>query len=175
MSFPDIHFTGRPVLAMPASQLHALYKLRTDVFVAEQRITEPEIEQLDAHPRTHHVLAYIHPGSGPDYPWGEPDPGTPLRLVGTARVFGEPHEQHIGRLCVAKDARGNGIATKIMEQALEVCRERAAALDPTTSTPIVTLNSQVRARTFYEKLGFTSEGETFQEAGIDHIRMVLTL
>ena len=33
----------------------------------------------------------------------------------------------------------------------------------------------VASRDFYAKLGFVSEGEIFQEAGIDHVRMVKRL
>ena len=57
--FPDVHFTGRALLAMPAQQLHPLYKLRVDVFVHEQQTPFAEIDDIDPHPNTHHVLAYI--------------------------------------------------------------------------------------------------------------------
>ena len=33
------------------------------------------------------------------------------------------------------------------------------------------LGSQCQATRLYEKLGFVSNGEVFQEAGIDHIKM----
>ena len=152
--FPAVHFTGRALLAMPAQQLHPLYKLRVDVFVHEQQTPFAEIDDIDPNPNTHHVLAYIHPGSGPEYPFGQPDPGSPLRLVGTARVYGKPDDQHIGRMCVAKDVRGRGIASQIMEQALEVCKGRAAALDPTTQVARVSLNAQEQVQDFYAKFGF---------------------
>ena len=173
--FPDVHFTGRTLLAMPAQQLHPLYKLRVDVFVHEQQTPFAEIDDIDPHPNTHHVLAYIHPGSGPEYPFGQPDPGSPLRLVGTARVYGKPEDQHIGRMCVAKDVRGRGIATQIMEQALEVCKGRAAALDPTTQVARVSLNAQTQAQDFYAKFGFQPVGEPFDEEGIPHVTMELEL
>lgn len=172
---PRVHFTGRALLSMPAQQVYALLRLRVGVFVAEQGIVCEEIDERDAHPGTHHVLAYVHPGSGPEFPWGEPDPGSPLRLVGTARVFGPVDDQHIGRVCVAKDMRSFGIGKQIMEEALGVCRERAAALDPTTQVAKVTLEAQSYVTKFYEDLGFRAVSEEFLLEGVPHVRMELEL
>ena len=86
-----------------------------DVFVNEQRAPFAEIDETDALPGTQHIQAFVHPGSGPDFPWGTADPGSPLRLVGTARVFGPPEEQHIGRVCVAQDMRTQGSRTKCVK------------------------------------------------------------
>lgn len=168
---PKIHYTGKPLLEMPAQQVYALFKLRVDIFVNEQRAAFAEIDEIDAHPNTHHILAYVHPGSGPSFPWGVADPGSPLRLVGTARVFGPVEEQNIGRVCVAEDMRGYGIAHQIMEEALEVCRARAAALDPTTQQGIVKLDAQTHFAGFYESFGFVRVGEPFEVDGIEHVEM----
>jgi len=37
------------------------------------------------------------------------------------------------------------------------------------------LNAQLQVEGFYARLGFIADGETFQEAGIDHVRMVKRL
>lgn len=37
------------------------------------------------------------------------------------------------------------------------------------------LNAQIHARRFYEKLGYEPYGESFAEAGIEHIAMVKAL
>jgi predicted GNAT family N-acyltransferase len=34
------------------------------------------------------------------------------------------------------------------------------------------VHAQVRARGFYEKMGFIAEGDVYQDAGIPHITMV---
>lgn len=175
MQAPDIHLTGRTLLKMLPQQVHALYKLRVDVFVNEQRAPFAEIDDTDAHPNTHHILAYVHPGSGPDYPFGVADPGSPMRIVGTARVFGPVERQHIGRLCVAQDMRSQGIARKILNEALDVCRGRAAALDPTTQTAQVVIEAQTYLTEFYEGFGFTVAGEEFEVEGVPHIEMTLAL
>lgn len=172
---PKVYITGRTLLSMPAYQVHALYKLRVDVFVNEQRAAFPEIDDQDALPETHHLLAYVHPGSGPDYPWGTADPGSPMRLAGTVRVFGPPEEQHIGRLCVHPDLRGYGIAHNLVARSLEVVRERAAALDPTTQKAVVKIEAQSHSVPFYEGYGFATVGELFDVEGIDHVEMQLEL
>ncbi|KAB1503228.1 GNAT family N-acetyltransferase [Corynebacterium sp. 320] len=168
---PKVHYTGRALLSMPAQQVFALLKLRVEVFVNEQRAPFAEIDDTDAYPGTHHIMAYVHPGSGHDCPFGVADPGSPLRLVGTARVFGPPEEQHIGRMCVAEDMRGYGIAHGLLKEALEVCTARAAALDPNTHNAVVKIEAQIRLQGFYESYGFEPVGEVFEEEGIKHIEM----
>ncbi|MDC7104260.1 GNAT family N-acetyltransferase [Corynebacterium falsenii] len=157
---PSIYYTGRALLNMPAQQVHDLYKLRVDVFVHEQQAPYAEIDDIDPRPNTHHILAYANP---------------PLQLVGTARVFGGVEEQHIGRMCVHKDFRGQGIARQIMTEALDVCRARAAALDPTTQSSKVTLDAQTYIQDFYASLGFTPVGEPFDLDGVEHVTMEMTL
>lgn len=172
---PKVYITGRALLSMPAYQVHALYKLRVDVFVNEQQATFPEIDDQDALPDTHHLLAYVHPGNGPHFPWGTADPGSPMRLVGTVRVFGPPGEQHIGRLCVHPDLRGYGIAHQLVQEALAVTRERAAALDPTMQKAIVKIESQRHSAPVYELYGFKAVDEPFTVEGVEHVEMHLEL
>ncbi|HJC85523.1 MAG: GNAT family N-acetyltransferase [Corynebacterium sp.] len=172
---PTVHVTGKQLLAMQPQQVHALYKLRVDVFVNEQRGCFAEIDDTDAEPGTHHVMAYVHPGSGPDYPWGNADPGSPLRLVGTVRVFGPPEQQHIGRLCVHPDFRGFGIASQLVDDAFEVIKGRAAALDPNVQKTEVKIEAQTYLMPFYKNYGFEAIDEPFTAEGIEHQEMRVTL
>ncbi|CAM5327909.1 GNAT family N-acetyltransferase [Corynebacterium variabile] len=165
---PEVHITGKQLLAMQPSQVHALYKLRVDTFVNEQHTTFAEIDDADAEPGTHHVLAYVHPGHAPDYRWGTPDPGSPLRLVGTARIFGPAEEQQVGRLAVLPEFRGFGIARQIVDATLEVARGRAAALDPVTQTAIVKIDAQVATQPFYASYGFSPSVSPSTVEGIEH-------
>ena len=45
------------------------------------------------------------------------------------------------------------------------------ALDDIIVGPAV-LNAQLQVENFYTRLGFVAKGDVFQEAGIDHVRMV---
>lgn len=172
---PTVHYTGRALLNMPPQQVYALFKLRVDVFIHERRATFAEIDEVDAHPETHHVLAYIHPGSGPSYPFGLPDVGSPMRLVGTARVFGPAESQHIGRVCVAEDMRGYGIGHQLLQEALDVCTARAAGIDPTYQRAVVKLEVEKHFTEVYASYGFEIVGEPFDVEGIEHVEMHKTL
>lgn len=121
------------------------YRLRHEVFVTEQNVPEElELDERDADA----IHLVVHQDDV---------------LVGTMRM----HEYHgaikIGRVAVRRDLRGTGLGRRMMVRAMERAKElgyHRALLD-----------SQVWVQGFYEKLGFIAEGETFMEAGIEHIRM----
>ena len=127
-----------------------LVRLRLEVYVDEQKVPiEEELDQYD--PDATHLVAVQN---------GE--------VIGTLRVVRlDETTSRIGRLAVAEPYRHKKIATRLMEQALEICREKGARR--------VVLDSQVTVVPFYEPFGFVTEGEVFVDAGIDHLRMVLTL
>ena len=104
--FPDVHFTGRALLAMPAQQLHPLYKLRVDVFVAEQNCPYNEIDDQDANPDTRHVLAID-------------DAPSATTVVGCARVFPTDTGSRFGRFVVRPDYRGTGLGHEIVRAGIQ--------------------------------------------------------
>ncbi len=84
--------------------------------------------------------------------------------VGTARMRNlDKKIVKIERLAVLPHARGQGIAKKITEKALEI----AAA----NNIREVVVHAQEYVKGLYEKLGFVEVGEKFTEAGIAHIKM----
>ena len=44
-----------------------------------------------------------------------------------------------------------------------------------TARPFLKLSSQVHAVSFYEKLGFVTQGDPYDECGIPHIEMIMPL
>ena len=117
-------------------------KIRFEVFVDEQNVPEElEIDGLDDEAK--HVLAYLD-----------------NEAIGTGRILSDGH---IGRIAVLKKHRGLGIG-KIMMQSLMQSAEEA-------KLEKLWLSSQWHARGFYLDLGFQCEGEIYEEAGIDHIKM----
>ncbi|MEJ4111908.1 GNAT family N-acetyltransferase [Corynebacterium kroppenstedtii] len=157
----SVYITGKRLMDMTAAHVHELYKMRVTIFVHEQQSPYQEIDDTDIHPGTQHILAY------------ETDGGA--RLIGTARVFGNPTQaQHIGRVCVAAHARGQGIASQILDKALEVCKERAAGVDPTTGARIE-LAAQSYLVSWYEQFGFVVDGDEFDDTGIPHTPMVMRI
>ena len=117
-------------------------KIRFEVFVDEQNVPEElEIDGLDDEAK--HVLAYID-----------------NEAIGTGRILSDGH---IGRVAVLKKHRGLGIGKLMMLDLIQWAEE--ANLEK------LWLSSQWHAHGFYLDLGFDCEGEIYEEAGIDHIKM----
>jgi len=123
--------------------------IRRQVFVQEQNV--PEQQELDEHDATAlHLLATLD---------GRP--------VGTARLLIDGTEGKIGRVAILPDCRGTGAGAAMMRAALDELRARGV----TTAR----LGAQTHALRFYEKLGFTAYGPVYDDAGIPHRDMSLTL
>lgn len=136
--------------AINAQDRQACLDLRMAVFVAEQGISpEDEIDDLDD--GATHFLAF--------------DGGT---AVGTARILWKGDTAKIGRICVLSAARGTGIGAQLMRHALDVARSRPGIAR-------AELGAQCHAIGFYEKLGFRPFGPIYDDAGIDHRDMELSL
>mgnify|MGYP000081597037 FL=1 len=126
-----------------------LIKLRGIVFVEEQNVPVTlEIDGMDLDCR--HVKAVMND-----------------QTIGTGRLL---PNGYIGRMCVLKEYRSQGVGKKMLE-----CLIQQAFYDQTTSAPIdeVTLNSQSSAIAFYQANGFVICSEEFIEANIVHQKMVL--
>ncbi len=123
----------------------SVFALRALVFICEQKVP-PEIETDEEDERAIHIIAEEN---------GE--------IVGCARVIITENDAHIGRLAVKKAFRGKGIGSAICKFMIELCQKEGCSR--------IWLNSQLQAVGFYEKLGFKQKGETFWEAGIEHIEM----
>jgi predicted GNAT family N-acyltransferase len=116
--------------------------IRFKVFVDEQNVPEElEIDGLDDEAK--HVLAYLD---------DEP--------IGTGRIL---IDGHIGRVAVLKKYRGLGIGKSIMKELIDWAQKN--------NLEKLWLSSQWHAHSFYLDLGFVCEGEVYEEAGIEHIKM----
>ncbi|TVP71969.1 MAG: GNAT family N-acetyltransferase [Rhodobacteraceae bacterium] len=127
--------------------LASCHALRRVVFIEEQSV--PESEEVDGRdPEALHILAKID---------GE--------AVGCARVLIKGEVGKIGRVCVLRGFRGQGIGVALIEAALAVLREMPGIAQ-------ARLGSQTHALGFYEKLGFVAVGPEYLDAGIAHRDMV---
>ena len=116
--------------------------IRGKVFVEEQNVPS-ELDFDDEDPGAFHVLVFSD-----DIP------------CGTGRML---DDGHIGRIAVLKEFRGIGLGSIIVEALVNLAIEE--------QYPRVYLGSQKHAIGFYQKLGFTTYGEEFLDAGIEHISM----
>lgn len=138
----DIRYLTVPVFSTLAN---AGFALRREVFVIEQNV--PETEEIDEYDLTAtHVVAL----SGGN-------------VVGVLRLVFTPDFVKIGRVAVARNRRGQGIARDMMLFAMDHARGRGARH--------FHLGAQLDALAFYERLGFEAYGEVFLDAGIEHRAM----
>lgn len=130
------------VLASWDADRPVLQRIRRAVFIEEQEMAESD-EWDDDDAVSVHVLARLN---------REP--------VGTGRL--NPAGK-IGRIAVFAGFRGRGAGASILRRLLLEARRRGIRKP--------WLHAQVQALPFYEKFGFRSEGDEFDEAGILHVRM----
>lgn len=118
--------------------------VRLAVFVHEQQVPEAlEWDGLD-HDAVHLIA--------------ETADGMP---IGTARLL--PSGQ-IGRMAVLPDWRAQGVGSRLLIEVLRIASN--------TGYPAPFMHAQTAAAAFYRSMGFETEGEVFDEAGISHQRMV---
>lgn len=121
--------------------------LRYGVFVLEQGVPA-ELEWDDWDELSDHALVI----------------GSNGETWGTGRLL---PDGHLGRMAVEKTHRAQGVGRALATALLGRARERGMSR--------VILHAQTHARGFYEKLGFAQYGDEFDEAGIAHVAMKITL
>lgn len=132
---------------MTPMQVHQLYKLRVDVFVAEQNCPFKEIDDQDAAPETRHILAFD----------GE-------TLAGCARVFPTTDGSRFGRFVVHPDFRGSGLGPQIVRTGIEYTERFDGDLIVEAQSGLVG---------YYEQFGLVAEGDEFLDTGVPHRKMRL--
>ena len=126
-------------------------RLLMEVFVKEQGVPrEIEIDEFDTMCR--HVVVVNRLG----------------HAVATGRLVSDaPGVARIGRMAVARELRGSRVGRQVLDALVQAARDRG-------DTHAV-LHAQVHAQNFYARAGFVPEGAVYEEAGIDHITMRMTL
>jgi len=129
---------------LDAGTLYALLRLRVDVFVVEQRCPYPELDGRDTEASARHL--WLARGA---------TPVAYLRLLresdGAARI---------GRVAVARPARGGGLAGRLITAGLELAGGRPCVLD-----------AQAHLVGLYRRFGFVPTGPEYLEDGIPHVPM----
>ncbi|MCR8934320.1 MULTISPECIES: GNAT family N-acetyltransferase [Pseudomonas] len=131
-------------------QLYALLKLRSEVFVVEQKCAYPDLDGQDLDGDTHHLMG-----------WENDQLVAYLRLLDPQSQGGDVV---IGRVVTAPAGRGKGLGHKMMEQALKQAEKHWPQV------PIY-LSAQAHLQGYYGKYGFVVAGEEYLEDDIPHIGM----
>lgn len=142
---------GEPMLQLKTGSWSELGKdagrIRSEVFVQEQRIPA-DLEWDEADRTALHAVAYNRLG----------------QAVATGRLLqGEGGTCKIGRMAVHRVLRGEGVGELVMRALATAAQQRGDRR--------IELHAQRTAQAFYTRLGFATQGDPFEEAGIPHITM----
>jgi predicted GNAT family N-acyltransferase len=136
--------TVRP--ARDAAEVEAAMDLRVLVFCGEQGV-DPEEEMDDLDDESIQIVGLDEGG-----------------VIATCRLRDlGGGEWKLERMAVERRLRGRGVGGKLLGGAERESGERGAAE--------MVLNSQRQAEPFYAAHGYVAEGDSFIEAGIEHVRM----
>ncbi len=120
------------------------YPIRLAVFVHEQKVPE-ELELDDDDPTAWHAVVFKDG-----------------QAIATGRLL---RNGKIGRLAILREYRGLGLGSELLKTLVSYGRQEGIKQ--------FFLHAQTSAIGFYERLGFKAIAPVFNEAGIDHIKMVL--
>ena len=125
--------------------LEKVFAIRRKVFVEEQECP-PELE-WEFEEESNHFLATVGLIPAGACRWRKTDKGYKLE-----------------RFAVLKEFRGQGVGQQLVKSVLA---------DLPGHAEFVYLHAQLAALSLYEKFGFKKVGNQFEEAGIQHFKMVL--
>lgn len=143
-------FKFKKIDEMTGREAYCVARLRIDTFVTEQKITEPELDDLDLVATQAFLLNKKQ-----------------TKAVAVCRIFQEDGKWVLGRVAVSTNVRGQNIGTKMMDQVHEYLKNRGAKR--------LYCHAQMQAKPFYDILGYKVQGEVFAEAGIEHVLMYYDL
>jgi ElaA protein len=134
---------------LTTTELYALLRLRSEVFVVEQACAFQDMDDTDQ--LAVHVMGYID-----------------NELAAYTRLFGPGIKYEyasIGRVVTSQKARGTGAGRLLMEYSIAIVEERFG------KAPIK-IGAQQYLQKFYTSLGFVKSSEMYMEDGIPHIEMI---
>ncbi|PLP58673.1 GNAT family N-acetyltransferase [Mesorhizobium loti] len=129
-------------------ELYTMLKMRTDVFVVEQKCPYPELDGSD--PETLHLRLLSS--------------GELLACARIGRPSGAADPTVIGRVVVSPNHRGKRLGEVLMKETIAAC-ERLFSGHP------IVLSAQSHLQRFYETFGFIAASEEYLEDDIPHIDM----
>lgn len=132
------------------TELYDMLKLRCAVFVIEQNCNYQDMDDKDQ--MSHHLIGF--------------EDG---KLVACTRILPKGisyPEVSIGRVIVDKNYRGTGGGKEIMKLAIDHAKKVFKADE-------IVISAQCYLERFYGDLGFVSEGESYLDDDIPHIKMRL--
>ncbi len=134
---------------LTSTELYAILRLRSEVFVVEQDCVYQDLDNKDEKALHLYFIKYN-------------------KIIAYTRIFGPGDyfkEASIGRVVVQKSYRKDGYGHQLMEVSIQTIKEKY-------NTKKITISAQVYLQKFYESHSFKQVGEEYLEDGIPHIKMV---
>lgn len=131
--------------------LYALLQLRSAAFVIEQNCLYADMDGRDA--QAEHLCVRDRSGALLAY----------LRLLPPDEKSAQPA---LGRLVVAREARGEGLARAIAREGVRACQTRYPESD-------IRISGQQHLEGFYSSIGFEVVSAPYVDDGIWHVDMLL--
>lgn len=129
---------------LDATTAYEILRLRSAVFVVEQDCVYGDLDGRDLEHGARHL--WLEDGDG---------------MIGAyLRILTEGAAVRLGRIVTDARCRGTGLAARLVEEALADHGDGTVVLD-----------AQLHLRAWYERFGFTADGEPFDEDGIMHLPM----
>ena len=140
-------FYFKTIDEMTGYEAFCVERLRSEVFVSEQKITLPEIDDEDF--RATHVFSLNDKKDD---------------ALATCRIFKDENgDWYLGRVVVSKDARGMYLGSKMIKEVHKYLKEK--------SVKGLYCHAQMTAKPFYDHLGYQAKGDIFDEGGVEHVLM----
>ena len=148
----NLRWVTKTFAELTVNELYDLLKLRSEVFVVEQKCIFLDIDNNDQ--KAFHTIGFL----------GE-------EVVATTRLFDKnimyDGYQSIGRVVTAPKHRGLSIGKALMQYSIQEC-ERLFGKGP------IKIGAQLYLKKFYNEQGFEQSGDVYIEDEIDHIPMIRT-
>ena len=124
-------------------ELYRLLQLRCEVFIVEQGSPYPDVDGRDTEPGTRHL--WLQDGD---------------EVLAALRVLEDGADRSIGRVVTARTARGRGLSTRLVQEAIDLCAGRT-----------IRLGAQTQLESWYAGFGFVRSGGDYDEDGVMHLPM----
>jgi ElaA protein len=146
----NVRWVTKNFAELTVNELYDVLKLRSEVFVVEQKCIFLDIDNNDQ--KAYHTIGFI----------GD-------EVVATTRLFDKnimyDGYQSIGRVVGSPRHRGLGIGKALMQYSIQEC-ERLFGKGP------IKIGAQLYLKKFYGEQGFEQSGDVYLEDEIDHIPMI---
>jgi ElaA protein len=146
----NLRWVTKSFAELTVDELYDVLKLRSEVFVVEQKCIFLDIDNNDR--KAFHTIGFM----------GD-------EVVATTRLFDKDimydGYQSIGRVVGSSRHRGIGIGKALMQYSISEC-ERLFGKGP------IKIGAQLYLKKFYSEQGFEQSGEVYLEDEIDHIPMI---